>query len=157
RCVRVRRSCCVLGRTGPERLNIRTIRRVRRPATECLVRSFLVKFHLKTWPVLSGVGLSLVLASGCSSEPTPEPTPPPAVKEGSTDAERPPRPAAPRSPAPPPRRLKPPHPHRRPKPPRPRRPRKSPRKRKLRSNGALAGPLEVRVYGPAVFPSPGTR
>jgi hypothetical protein len=52
-----------------------------------------VKFQLKTWSLLSGMTLSLALAGGCSPEAPPDPTtPPPAAKEGATEAEKAPAP-----------------------------------------------------------------
>ena len=38
-----------------------------------------MKFHLKTWSLLSGMTLSLALVGGCSPEAAPEPTVPTAT------------------------------------------------------------------------------
>jgi hypothetical protein len=62
-----------------------------------------VKFHLKTWSLLSGMTLSLALVGGCSSEAPPDPTnPPPAVKEEAPDAAKAPTATATEPPATPP-------------------------------------------------------
>ena len=53
-----------------------------------------MKFHFKTWSLLSGVTVSLALVGGCSSEPTPESAPPPAAKEGTSEAAKAPPPTA---------------------------------------------------------------
>jgi len=59
-----------------------------------------VKFHLKTWSLLSGMTLSLALIGGCSTEAPPDPTtPPPAAKEGASDATKAPAPTATEIPA----------------------------------------------------------
>jgi hypothetical protein len=62
-----------------------------------------VKFHLKTWSLLSGMTLSLALVGGCSTEAPPDPTnPPPVVKEDAPDAAKAPAATATEAPATPP-------------------------------------------------------